>query len=63
MDKEQIKSKVINVGQEVDNAGHKIDDFVEDTAEKHNYPKWKIWLGLVVIGLAAVGVCRLAGWI
>ena len=49
MDKEKLVTKV-------DETGHKIDDFVENTAEKHNYPKWKVWLGiaavLVLVGLA-----------
>jgi len=53
MDKEQIKNKV-------DNTSHKIDDRVEDTAEKHNYPKWKVWLGLAVtlllVGLAITAI-------
>ena len=56
MDKEKVKNTM-------DDAGHKIDDWVEDTAEKHNYPKWKIWFGLVTVGLAAVGICRLIGWL
>ena len=56
MDKEKIKT-------EFGDTGHKIDDFVEDTAEKHNYPKWKVWVGFAIAGLAVVGVCRLAGWI
>ena len=49
MDKEQIKNKI-------DNTGHVVDDWVEDTAEKHSFPKWKVWLGLAValllVGLA-----------
>ena len=50
MNKEQIKTKITETG-------HEIDDFVEDTAANHNYPKWKVWLGiaavLVLVGLAA----------
>ena len=42
MDKQKFVTKVTE-------AGHEIDDFVEDTAEKHNYPKWKIWLGIAVV--------------
>jgi len=48
MDKQKLVIKV-------DETGHEIDDFVEDTAEKHNYPKWKIWLGIAVV-LVLVGL-------
>ena len=53
MNKEQIKTKITETG-------HEIDDYVEDTAEKHNYPKWKIWLGMTILlalaGLAIVAI-------
>ena len=52
MDKDQIKNKV-------DNAGHKVDDWVEATAEKHSFPKWKVWLGIAV-ALSLVGLAVMA---
>ncbi|WP_371366330.1 hypothetical protein SRRS_07360 [Sporomusa rhizae] len=55
MNKEQIKSKVNETGKKVDN-------WAEDTAIKHNYPKWKIYLGVVIGILAVIGLCYLAGW-
>lgn len=46
----------------VDKAGHKIDDWAETTAEKHSFPKWKVWLGVVVGILAIVGIGSMVGW-
>ena len=39
----------------VTETGHEIDDQVEDTAKNHNYPKWKIWLGMAIV-LALTGL-------
>jgi hypothetical protein len=62
--KEGIQVEKAKKAQEkLDKAGHKIDDWVEDTAEKHNYPKWKVWAGLTVGALASIGAAHLLGWI
>lgn len=49
MNKQEIKTKV-------DELGHKIDDGVENYAEKHSYSKGQVWLlatgALCLIGLA-----------
>ena len=52
MDKQKFVTKVTE-------AGHEIDDYVEDAAAKHNYPKWKIWLGMAVL-LALAGLAIMA---
>lgn len=47
MDEKQIKTNI-------NEASHKADDWVENAAEKHNFPKWKVWAGIAVfIGLAS----------
>jgi len=52
MNKEQIKTKITETG-------HEVDDWVEDTATKHNYPKWKVWLGMAIV-LALTGLAIMA---
>lgn len=49
------KQKLVTKG---DTLGHKIDDSVGVYAEKHKYPKWKVWIGLaVIIGIIAYFIC------
>ena len=52
MDKEKFADKL-------DETGHKMDDWAEDTAEKHGFPKWKVWLGIGIAALAVVGAAKL----
>ncbi len=54
MDKEQVKSKIINAGQ-------RIDDWVKYTAVKHNHPEWIVYLSVIIVVLAVAGLCWLAG--
>ncbi|WP_371380759.1 hypothetical protein [Sporomusa aerivorans] len=52
MDKQKLVTKV-------NEAGHAIDDSVESYAERHKFPKWKVWLGAaVVLGLVLVVICH-----
>lgn len=56
MNKEQIKANVNETGQ-------KFDKWAKDTATKHNYPEWKVYLGVIIGILAVTGLCYLAGWL
>lgn len=52
MDKQKFVTKV-------DSLGHAIDDSVESYAEKHKYPKWKVWLGAaVILGIILAVICH-----
>lgn len=52
--KDTVKDKVNETGQ-------KIDDWVDKAAEKHNFPQWKVWLGIGIAALAVVGVVKVLG--
>jgi uncharacterized membrane protein YjjP (DUF1212 family) len=58
-----MRTEIKQVQKKLDNAGHKADDAVEAVAEKHNFEKWQVWLGVLVALMAAVGIAHLAGWI
>lgn len=49
------------VKDKINKAGHQVDDWVETAAEKHHFPKWKVWLGLGLAALAVVGAVKLFG--
>lgn len=53
--------KVDDIESKVNEAGHKADDWVDDTAAKHNYPKWKVWLGIGIAVLAVIGAAHVLG--
>jgi hypothetical protein len=52
MDKDQIKTKVNEIG-------HAIDDKVEASAIKHNESKWKVWLKWSVYTVVAIVIAVL----
>ena len=58
-----MRTEIKKAQQKLDNTGHKVDDWVEDTAEKHNYPKWKVWFGVAIGVLALVGISHVIGWL
>jgi basic membrane lipoprotein Med (substrate-binding protein (PBP1-ABC) superfamily) len=51
MKKDELKKKVNDVG-------HAIDDGVEAAAEKHNFAKWQVWLGLAAAVLLVALVAK-----
>jgi hypothetical protein len=57
----KVQDKLDEVKDKANQAGHKIDDWVEDTAEKHSFPKWKVWLGIGIAALAVVGAVKVLG--
>lgn len=48
MNKDQIKAKVI-----------KVDDWAEEKAEKHNFTKVQVFVGVAIAALALIGVASL----
>lgn len=54
MDKEQIKNKANEVG-------NKVDSWAEEKAEKHNFTKTQVFVGVAIGVLAITGLCWLAG--
>ena len=54
------KEKVV---KKIDEVGHQIDNWVDGTAEKHAFPKWKVWVGIGIAALAVVGGAKLLGWV
>lgn len=58
-----VSEKLKKAKDKLNQAGHAVDDFVEDTSDQHNYPKWKVWLGLGIAAMALFGAGKLIGWI
>jgi hypothetical protein len=56
MDKAKITKKINQVG-------HAIDDHVENTAAKHKFTKFQVWVGLGIGVLAIVGAAKVLGWL
>jgi hypothetical protein len=56
-----MNEKIQQVKNKANAIGHKIDDWVEHTAEKHSFPKWKVWLGIGIAALAVTGAAYIFG--
>jgi hypothetical protein len=47
------------MNDKLDKFGHKIDDFVEEKADKHSFTKPQVWIGLFIVILALAFVFTL----
>lgn len=51
MNKEEIKA-----------AATKVDEWAEEKADKHNFTKTQVFVGVVITILAVYGIASLLGW-
>ncbi|EGO63485.1 hypothetical protein [Acetonema longum] len=59
--KEEIKEKAKEVGKKLDESGHELDGWVRGKAEKHKFTNFQVWVGLAILGLALIGLAKVAG--
>ncbi|MDU4959972.1 MAG: hypothetical protein E6X17_04810 [Sporomusaceae bacterium] len=56
-----MNEEIQKAKDKADETSQKINDWVDEAAEKHNFPKWKVWVGIGIAALAVVGAVKVMG--